>query len=768
MKTPRMPVVVAALGLSVGIQGTAVAQVGPAGVHTNAAPYFGQQQVRVTVGSLRQHQTVLALSEEVLSCEGSGVGTFDVRMTAEQAAALTQTGIPHEVIINDLGAYIDSIMSANENLADGPWFGAYKTLAEVEARLTQLAAQYPNLATLTQAGTSLEGRPIRMIRITGPGSTATRPAFVINGNQHAREWVTPMTTMYIVERLLEDYGSNPQVAGLVNKIDFHIIPVVNPDGYVYSHTTQALWRKNRRPPPVGSSCFGVDTNRNWSVGWGGNNGSSPDPCSETYRGTGPFSEPEPTVVKGVIDAVATQGRLKVHWDVHSNAQMILSPWGYTTNPPPALPLMNTLGAIIQTGMLSVRGTLYQYGQGAVILYISSGAARDYPYGTYDAMAWTIEMSGVNFMPPQSEILPIAQEGWAGLVALAGYYTTPLQISTTPPSVVTPNQPTDITVTITNSSGQYQAGSGKVYTRVGTSGAFAQSPLKALGGNQYEGTLPGAPCGSTIQYYIEASTTTSEIVLYPEGGASSPLATTALVQTVFLDDAFETAVPGWTVVNEALTSGAWVRADPVGTTNGGEAAQPEDDHTPAPGVNCYVTQNGTVGGAAGAADVDGGPTRLTSPTLDLSGQPGAIVSYAYWHYSVNGVPDPFTVEVSNNNGGSWVQARSFTGQSGWRTDSFNVQDFVPLTAQVRVRFNSRDNPNDSLTESGVDDFKVSTAGCPSTCYPDCNGAGGLTIADFGCFQTKFVAGDPYADCNGVGGLTIADFGCFQTKFVAGCP
>ncbi len=60
-----------------------------------------------------------------------------------------------------------------------------------------------------------------------------------------------------------------------------------------------------------------------------------------------------------------------------------------------------------------------------------------------------------------------------------------------------------------------------------------------------------------------------------------------------------------------------------------------------------------------------------------------------------------------------------------------------------------------------------AGC-AACYPDCNGVGGLTIADFGCFQTKFVAGDPYADCNGVGGLTIADFGCFQTSFVAGCP
>ncbi len=55
-----------------------------------------------------------------------------------------------------------------------------------------------------------------------------------------------------------------------------------------------------------------------------------------------------------------------------------------------------------------------------------------------------------------------------------------------------------------------------------------------------------------------------------------------------------------------------------------------------------------------------------------------------------------------------------------------------------------------------------------CYADCTAEGSLTIADFGCFQTRFVAGDPYADCNGGGGLTIADFGCFQTAFVAGCP
>jgi hypothetical protein len=55
-----------------------------------------------------------------------------------------------------------------------------------------------------------------------------------------------------------------------------------------------------------------------------------------------------------------------------------------------------------------------------------------------------------------------------------------------------------------------------------------------------------------------------------------------------------------------------------------------------------------------------------------------------------------------------------------------------------------------------------------CYADCNIDGVLTVADFGCFQTKFVAGEAYADCNGDGVRTVADFGCFQTKFVTGCP
>jgi hypothetical protein len=56
----------------------------------------------------------------------------------------------------------------------------------------------------------------------------------------------------------------------------------------------------------------------------------------------------------------------------------------------------------------------------------------------------------------------------------------------------------------------------------------------------------------------------------------------------------------------------------------------------------------------------------------------------------------------------------------------------------------------------------------SCYADCNADGALSLADFACFQTKYLATDPYADCNNDGAVNLADFGCFQTRYVLGCP
>ncbi len=80
----------------------------------------------------------------------------------------------------------------------------------------------------------------------------------------------------------------------------------------------------------------------------------------------------------------------------------------------------------------------------------------------------------------------------------------------------------------------------------------------------------------------------------------------------------------------------------------------------------------------------------------------------------------------------------------------------------------DSPGDAILMGAGDGIFIEKGPPVVVCYADCNLDGLLTVADFGCFQTKFVLGNPYADCTGDGLFTVADFGCFQTKFVLGCP
>ncbi|MFN0131979.1 MAG: M14 family zinc carboxypeptidase [Phycisphaerales bacterium] len=388
--------------------------------------YEGHRVVRVTPTTARQLMTVRSLADDILTCEGSGIGTFDVRLSPERFQTFLDSGIRHTVVLQDLQAHLDQIARDDDAIRAGDdpaWFVTYRSLAEINTRIDSLVAAFPTLASVSTIGTSIQNRPIRMVRVTGSGSTTNRPAFVIQSNQHAREWITPHASMYILDRFLETYATDSRIRNIVDNIDFYIIPSVNPDGYEYSRTTNSQWRKNRRDNP--GSCDGVDLNRNWGFQWGfDNTGSSGNTCSETYRGPAAWSEPEIAGIKTLVDSLAAQGRLKVHWDIHTNGQMFLSPWGYTTTPPTDLPLMNTLGAIVQAGLQSVRGTPYPYGQGSVILYLNNGNTRDYTYGVHGKMSWTLELSGNSFQPPVSEILPNCQEALAGLLPLAEYYIVP--------------------------------------------------------------------------------------------------------------------------------------------------------------------------------------------------------------------------------------------------------------------------------------------------------------------------------------------------------
>jgi hypothetical protein len=113
-----------------------------------------------------------------------------------------------------------------------------------------------------------------------------------------------------------------------------------------------------------------------------------------------------------------------------------------------------------------------------------------------------------------------------------------------------------------------------------------------------------------------------------------------------------------------------------------------------------------------------------------------------------------------------------GSTDTKNTAENVNVFQPMAGTWKVEVIATEVVQDGNPETpAMDvDYGLAVVGgvAASTCYPDCNADGVLTVADFGCFQTKFVLADPYGDCDGDGQLTVADFGCFQTKFVVGCP
>jgi hypothetical protein len=263
---------------------------------------------------------------------------------------------------------------------------------------------------------------------------------------------------------------------------------------------------------------------------------------------------------------------------------------------------------------------------------------------------------------------------------------------------------------------------KLRARVGSTGAFGEIPMTegAVGG--FSALLPAAACGATIEWYLTASTSVG-VARLPE--APGAVFTTELVDTsTTFEDSFETNL-GWVVgaAGDNATAGLWTRVDPVGTT-----AQPENDSIDA-GAFCFVTGQGAVGGAAGAADVDGGTTTLVSPPLDAS-DPDSVVAYRRWYSNnLGGAPNADSMPVSiSRDGVNWVLLEDVVQNAGaWVDRSFRVADFVAPGPTVRVRFQARDLATASLVEAGVDFVRVLSTGCASR-PGDFDGDGDVDAAD----------------------------------------
>ena len=325
-----------------------------------------------------------------------------------------------------------------------------------------------------------------------------------------------------------------------------------------------------------------------------------------------------------------------------------------------------------------------------------------------------------------------------------------------PTQLEPGAAEPVTVQITQSIVELDPSTVKLFASI-NGAPYSSVAMAPVGGNKFAANLPAASCFDEVRYYVSAGVTEGWTVTSPQGAPE--FYNSAIVQTgatVILADNFQTD-KGWTVTNSNVQTGAWARGDPP--ANGGQGAPTGDADGSG---NAFVT------GLAFDVDLDGGPTTLTSPVLNLAGAASTQVAYSRWFSSENGAVDTLKVEISNDNGATWKPVGSTGSTGGWQAVSFQVESYVTPTAQVKVRFIASDNPNDSKTEAGIDAFTVEVLECEDGCYPDCDQSGTLDIDDFICFQTLFALSNAAADCDQNGTLDIDDFICFQTTFAVGCP
>ncbi|XP_024410884.1 carboxypeptidase A1 [Desmodus rotundus] len=388
--------------------------------------FAGHQVLRISVANEAQIQKVMELENlEHLQLDfwrgparpGSPI---DVRVPFTRIQAvkvfLEAHGIKYTTMIKDVQSLLDEeqeqmfAFQARAASTKTFNFATYHTLEEIYGFMDMLVAEHPQLVSKLQIGSTYEGRPIYVLKFSTGGNN--RPAIWIDTGIHSREWVTQASGVWFAKKITQDYGQDPALTSILDSMDIFLEIVTNPDGFAFTHSKDRLWRKTRSIT-AGSSCVGVDPNRNWDSGFG-LPGASNNPCSETYHGKFAHSEVE---VKSIVDFVKNHGNIKAFISIHSYSQLLLYPYGYKTEPAPDHAELDELAKSALKALSSLYGTYYEHGSIINAIYRASGGTIDWTYEQGIKYSFTFELRDTGlygFLLPASQIIPTAQETWLAI------------------------------------------------------------------------------------------------------------------------------------------------------------------------------------------------------------------------------------------------------------------------------------------------------------------------------------------------------------------
>ncbi|KAH7105522.1 putative carboxypeptidase [Auriculariales sp. MPI-PUGE-AT-0066] len=416
-----------------------------------AAPYAGIKVLRVPTGpsetALKQLESLIeSLHLESWTTNPQTNSHVDLQVPADRVdefissvegilanSGAKMSGFGVEVMHEDLAASIeeetqgmfDTVRDEKGvfGLVTDAWFDAYHTYADHLTWINDFVSTYPNNSKVITSGTTVQGRTItgKCINIFGSAGSGARPAIIWHGTVHAREWIGTMVVEYLAYQLASGYATSTTIKAFVDKYDFHIFPVVNPDGFAYTQSSTRLWRKNRQTPPSGSSCYGRDINRNWATSsWNQSAGASTSPCAEDYKGLAAADAPETQGLQAYINARASSSAgAKMFVDWHSYSQLFMTPYGYTCSATaPDATELNSLAAGFATALRVPYGTRYTTGPICTTIYQVSGGSTDYTYINskvkYSFAAELRDTGSSGFVLPAAQIRPSGAEVWAGV------------------------------------------------------------------------------------------------------------------------------------------------------------------------------------------------------------------------------------------------------------------------------------------------------------------------------------------------------------------
>ena len=344
--------------LACGLAAASIASAQPTG-------FDGHKVVRIDVttdAELATLQELAAMGRDFeIWSEVTRVGVNEARVSPAALAALEASGLCYEVTVEDLQKDLDERFGVGRG---GEFFDYLRTYDEHVEFLARLVEEYPDLVEVEMIGQSVEGRPLWLLRITGPGSGSDKPGVLYHGAQHGNESAGASVIAYLADYLLSNYDTDPNVAAMVDGVEWYLVPISNPDGY------EAYRRENAN---------NVDLNRNWD---------GPGAGGHSYCGPFPFSEPETAALR---DLLISHPSIHLHLDVHGYIDWFIWPWGHRLDLTPEHGTYDAIGQRAHSIILANGGPNYSIGTVRDVAYPVYGGSTNYTYGDLGLWGLTFEL-----------------------------------------------------------------------------------------------------------------------------------------------------------------------------------------------------------------------------------------------------------------------------------------------------------------------------------------------------------------------------------------